>query len=73
MSSGPVGRYIRARATLLMMVVAVVAGGAGVPKGHIVSARVAVIQVVVPLVAIGWIVARSSSGRRWDATRRRVS
>jgi hypothetical protein len=37
MSSGLVGRYIFARATLLMMVVAVVAGGASVPDGHIVT------------------------------------
>ena len=57
MSSGSIGRYVRARATLLMMVVAVVAGGAGVPDGHIVSARVAVVLVVVPFVAIGRVVA----------------
>ena len=57
MSSGSVGRYVLARATLLMMVVAVVAGAAGVPNGHIVSARVAVVHVVVPLVAIGRVVA----------------
>jgi hypothetical protein len=40
-----------------MMVVAVVAGEAGVPNGHVVSAQVAVVHVVVPLVAIGRIVA----------------
>lgn len=67
-TGGFVGRNIGACASYLVMRFAVVACGAGVPDGHIVSTRIAVVVVIIPFVGVG----HTATGRRsvaggWDS------
>ena len=68
MSGSFVGLCVRPVTSLLMVAFAVIASGTGMPNGQVVSARVAVVLVVVPLVGIGRIVAIGPWGGR-DAWR----
>ena len=66
--------YVLACAPLLMIAFVVVASGAGVPDGHVIPARVAVVVVVVPFIGVGcwgvagcsWWNAGSGSSRSGD-------
>ena len=64
MAGGLVLGHIVAGAPLLMIALAVVARGAGMPNGHVISAGVAVVVVVVPFVGVGL---RTGGCCWWDA------
>ena len=68
MAGGLILGYVLAGASFLMIAFAGVASGAGVPDGHVISARVAIVVIVEPLVGVGWCVApapRPGVGRGW--------
>ena len=70
-TGGFVGCFVGASASFLVMVLACIAGCAGVPNRHVVPARVAVVVVVIPLVGVGLIIPAVVSRGWWNASLRR--